>query len=74
MHLAKILDKFGSMLTGLQLSLEFLLPFINTGVKRAFFKMDRKLDILIESLKFEIRTLANISLFSLTIFVGMVVS
>ena len=44
MHLSKILNKFGSMLTGLQLSLEFLLPFINTGVKRAFFNMDRKLD------------------------------
>ena len=37
----------------------------------AFFNMDGKLDFSIESLKLETRTLANISEFSLTIFVGI---
>ena len=40
----------------------------------AFFNMDGKLDFSIESLKFETRTLANKSAFSLTIFVGISVS
>ena len=40
----------------------------------AFFNMDEKLDFLIESLKFETTTLANISIFSLTILVGISVS
>ena len=74
MHLSKILDIFGSMLTGLQLSLEFLSPFLNTGVMVAFFNMDGKLDFSIESLKFETKTLADISAFSLPIFVGISVS
>ena len=42
MHLPKILDIFGSMLTGLQLSSEFLSTFFNTGVLVAFFDMDGK--------------------------------
>ena len=74
MHLSKTLDIFGSMLTGLQLSLEFPSPFLNTGVMIAFFNMDGKLDFSIESFKFEIRTLANIFAFYLTIFVGISVS
>ena len=40
----------------------------------AFFNMDEKLDFLIESLKFETTTLANIPIFSLTILVGISVS
>ena len=41
----------------------------------AFFnKKDGKLDFLVESLTFEKRTLANISVFSLTVFVGISVS
>ena len=40
----------------------------------AFFNMDGKLDFSKESLKFETRTFANISAFSLTIFVGISVS
>ena len=40
----------------------------------AFFNMDGKLDFSIEPLKFETRTLAHISAFCLTIFVGMSVS
>ena len=40
----------------------------------AFFNMDRKLDFSIESLKFETKTLADISAFSLPIFVGISVS
>ena len=74
MHLSKILDIFGSMLTGLQLSLEFLSPFLNTSVMLAFFNMDGKLDFPIESLKLETKALANISTFPLRIFVGISVS
>ena len=40
----------------------------------ALFNIDGKLDFPIESLKLETRTFANISAFSLTIFVGMLVS
>ena len=40
----------------------------------AFFNMNGKLGFSIESLKFETRTLANISAFSLTIFVGISLS
>ena len=40
----------------------------------AFFNMDRKLDFSIESLKYEIMTLANIAAFSYTIFVVISVS
>ena len=41
----------------------------------AFFnKKDGKLDFSVESLTFEKRTLANISAFCLTIFVGILVS
>ena len=40
----------------------------------AFFNTDGKLDFSIESFKFETRTLANISAFCLTIFVGISVS
>ena len=39
-----------------------------------FFSMDGKFDFLIESLKFETKTLANVSAFSLTIYVGIWVS
>ena len=39
-----------------------------------YFNMDGKLNFSIESLKFEARTLANISAFPLTIFVGISVS
>ena len=39
-----------------------------------FLKMDGKLGFSIESLKFETRTLANISAFFLTIFIGISVS
>ena len=40
----------------------------------ASFNMDGKLDFSIGSLKFETRTLANISAYSLTIFVEILVS
>ena len=74
MHLAKILDIFGSIIIGLWLSLEFLSPFLNTDVKLASINMDGKLDFSKESLKFETRTLVNKSAFSLTTFVGISVS
>ena len=48
--------------------------FLNAGVTLAFFNMDGKFDFLIESLKFETRTLTKISAFSLTTFVGISVS
>ena len=38
MNLSKILDISESMLTDLYLFLEFLSPFLNTGVMLAFFK------------------------------------
>ena len=54
--------------------LRVLSPFLDTGVMVAFFNMDRKLEFSIESLKFETKTLADISAFSLPIFVGISVS
>ena len=48
--------------------------FFNTGVILAYFNMNGKLDFSIESLKFETKTLANMFAFSLTTFVGILVS
>ena len=56
------------------MSLEFLLPFLNTGVVFAFFKEDGKLDFSTESLKFARRMSANISALTLIISVGISVS
>ena len=62
------------MLAGLQLSLEFLSPFSNTGVRYAYFKEDGKLDFSTESLKLPRRMLANVSALSLIIVVEISVS
>ena len=62
------------MLTGLWLSLEFLSPLLNTGVLFAFFREDGKLDFSAESLNLPRGMSADISAFSLMIFVGISVS
>ena len=48
MYLSRILDRFGSIVTGPQLLLELLSPFLNTGVMLAFFDVNGKLDFSIE--------------------------
>ena len=56
------------------LSLEVLSPFLNVGVILAFFREDGKLDFSTDSLKLARRVSANISTFSLIIFVRISVS
>ena len=48
--------------------------FLNAGVMLAYFNMNGKLDFSTESLKFETKTLANMFAFSLTTFLGILVS
>ena len=62
------------MLTGVQLSLEFLSPFLNTSVIFAFLNEDGKLDFSTESLKLARRMSANRPALVLIIFVGIAIS
>ena len=62
------------MLTGVQLSLEFLSPFLNTSVIFAFLKEDGKLNFSTESLKLARRMSVNRPALVLIIFVGIAIS
>ena len=59
------------MLTGLQSTYIYYLPFYNYSVISATFKHDGNIDDFIEPFKLEHKYYANISAFSFTILVGI---
>ena len=67
MHRSKIFEMFQSILTSLQFSLEFLSPFLKTGVIFTSLRIDGNADWYIVSLKLEWRISVKISAFSLMI-------
>ena len=59
MHRSNILDTLGRILTGLQLSLEYLFPFLKTGVILACFRTDGNFELVTDVLKIECKKLAR---------------
>ena len=74
MHRSNILGTLGRILTGLQLSFNYLSPFFKTEVILACFSIDGNSELVTDVLKLECRKLAKMSAFSLIILGGISVS
>ena len=74
MHCSNILDTLGRRLTGLKLYLEYLSPFVKTGVTSACFSSDENSELVMDILKLHCKMLAKMSTFSLIILEGISLS